>query len=58
MKLYQIKIGEKVSYINSPINFMRNGVVIGKDEINNRVFIDWPNHGTSSIHISNLCLNN
>ena len=45
-------IGSNVNYKNS--KFMKNGIVTGIDQKNERLFITWPIHGVSSIHISNI----
>ncbi len=50
----QFKIGSKVDYSGG--NFMKNGIITSIDPDNNRVFVEWPQHGVSSIHISNLVL--
>lgn len=48
----EIKIGTRVNYKTG--TFMRNGIVYGLDTANNRVFVDWPQRGHSSININNL----
>lgn len=50
-----LQIGSIVNYKTSgTTNYMKNGIVTGFDTANNRVFVKWPQHGDSSIHISNL----
>jgi transcription antitermination factor NusG len=52
MKATDFKIGQKVNYITG--TFMKNGIVKGIDENYNRVYVEWPKHGVSSICSENL----
>lgn len=55
--MQNLQIGSIVNYKTSgTTNYMKNGIVTGFDLANNRVFVKWPQHGDSSIHISNLIL--
>jgi hypothetical protein len=47
-------IGQKVDYFKGV--YMKNGVVTGLDEKNNRVFVKWTHHGSSSINANYLIL--
>lgn len=54
-----IKIGSIVDYkTNSTQNFLKKGVVTGFIDSLNRVYVTWPDHGVSSIHIDNLIIQN
>jgi len=46
------KIGQKVNYVTG--KFMINGIVTGIDKAKNRVFVNWPEHGPSSINADDL----
>lgn len=48
-----LKIGTLVNYLtNSTTNYMKNGVVTGLS--GDRAFVNWPQHGSSSIPIKSL----
>jgi len=50
----QITTGTKVNLTTG--TYMKNGIVYGMDEKNNRAFVKWPQHGNSSIPVDNLII--
>jgi len=49
-----LQIGSKVTYKSEGNNHMGIGTVTGFDLSNNRLFVNWPIHGCSSINIINI----
>lgn len=49
-----LQIGSKVTYKTEGKNHMGIGIIKGFDLNNNRLFVDWPIHGCSSINICNI----
>lgn len=52
-QMKNLQIGSKVTY-KTEGNNMGIGTVTGFDLNNNRVFVNWPIHGVSSINIINI----
>jgi len=52
MTAASFKIGQKVNLRTG--TFMKGGVVTGINEQYNRVYVNWPQHGSSSIPATEL----